>query len=259
MPLCVRNSHYVTVVLQKLVTGESQCFILDSTGRDNFFSAGRQSTVELLYSYIETTRLRLNPVIVDVIETDEASIRVVQEELVKTASMPLTTAICAKITELTRKLELLQVRLRPEIKWLEGIEQDSSFECGLAVAGNIALHERVTKGGQLLPDDNFTEICRTMPNLYGAIGYSREMGLPALVEACSLALGADVGNEKTARRETFDAKEKQTSPEKLQYDKFLEAQSKVSTPINSKKRKLRQTSLLRLFNASSKKTKHDRT
>ena len=48
--------------------------------------------------------MRLNPVIVDVIETDEASIRVVQEELVKTASMPLTTAICAKITELTRKL-----------------------------------------------------------------------------------------------------------------------------------------------------------
>ena len=257
MPLCVRNSHYVTVVLQKLVTGESQCFIVDSTGRDNFFSAGRQSTVELLYSYIETTRLRLNPVIVDVIETDEASIRVVQEELVKTASMPLTTAICAKITELTRKLELLQVRLRPEIKWLEGIEQDGSFECGLAVAGNIALHERVTEGGQLLPD--FTEICRTMPNLYGTIGYSREMGLPALVEACSLALGADVGNEKTARRETFDRIKAQSSPEKLQYDKFLNAQSKVSSPMNSKKRKLRQTSLLRLFNASSKKTKHDRT
>ena len=47
----------------------------------------------------------------------------------------------------------MKISLRPEIKWLEGIEQDDSLECGLAVAGNIALFERVTKAGKLFVDE----------------------------------------------------------------------------------------------------------
>ena len=43
-------------------------------------------------------------------------------------------------------------------------------ECGLAVAGNIALFERVTEAGQFPVDDNFTKICRIMPNAYGGVG-----------------------------------------------------------------------------------------
>ena len=97
-----------------------------------------------------------------------------------------------KISELAKKLELLKISLRPEIKWLEGIEQDGSFECGLVVAGNIALLERVTKAGQLRVVENFTAICRTMPNEFGGIGYNREAGFSALIEACSIFLGVNI-------------------------------------------------------------------
>ena len=83
--------------------------------------------------------------------------------------MALTSASTLKITELERKLELMKTPLQTEIKRLEGIEQDGSFECGLAAAGNIALLERVTKGGLLGIDsvgDNFTTVCRPLPNAF---------------------------------------------------------------------------------------------
>ena len=156
MPVCVRNSHYVTVVLNKYVNGETQCYVLDSTGRENFFLAGRNKTVELLYAYIETTALRINPISNDPTETDVERMWDIQKELKKASSLPLTTAVTMKISALARELELLKTGLRSEINWLEGIEQDGSFECGLAVAGNIAL-ERTTKAG-LLPVENFIEI-----------------------------------------------------------------------------------------------------
>ena len=65
----------------------------------------------------------------------------------------------------------------------------------MAVAGNIALFERVTEAGRFPVDENFTEISRRMPNAYGSVGYSREVGFPAIVEACSLGLGATIQRE----------------------------------------------------------------
>lgn len=258
MPLCVRNSHYVTVVLQKLVTGETRCYILDSTGRENFFSACRQKTVELLYAFLETTRLKLNPVNTHTIDRDEGRIRAVQEELERVASMPLTTPGTVKITELAKKLELLNSSLRPEITWLEGIEQDGSFECGLAVAGNIALFERVTEAGQFPADDNFTKICRIMPNAYGGVGYSRAVGFPALVEACSLGLGGTVKSEnREPIEQTCDATKALTPSEKIQPCTLSCVTPMIPSSKSSRKRKLRQTNLLSLFNTPSKKVKHD--
>ena len=183
---------------------------------------------------------------------------VVQEELERVASMPLTTPVTVKITELAKKLELLNATLRLEITWLEGIEQDGSFECGLAVAGNIALFERVTEAGQFPVDDNFTEICRIMPNAYGGVGYSREVGFPALVEACSLGLGATVQREKREPIEqTFDVTKAQAPSEKIQPSTLSCVTPLIPSSTSSKKRKLRQTNLLSLFNTPSKKVKHD--
>ena len=71
--------------------------------------------------------MKHNPVNTDTIEKDEERIRVVQEESKRVASIPLTTPVTVKITELAKKLELLNATLRPEITWLEGIEQDWSF------------------------------------------------------------------------------------------------------------------------------------
>ena len=105
MPLCVRNVHYVTVVLQKHVSGKTNCYVLDSTGREIFFSAGRQTTVNLLYTYIVTTRLRLNPEIMNTTEKDVAIIRDIEDQLKITASMSLTPSVTMKISELERSVE----------------------------------------------------------------------------------------------------------------------------------------------------------
>ena len=94
---------------------------------DTWIDRNNKWTVELLYAYLETTRLKHNPVNTDTIEKDEERIRVVQEESKRVASIPLTTPVTVKITELAKKLELLNATLRPEITWLEGIEQDWSF------------------------------------------------------------------------------------------------------------------------------------
>ena len=145
----------------------------------------------------------------------------------------------------------MKTPLRSEIKWLEGIEQDGSFECGLAVAGNIAILERVTKGGQLAVDsvaDNFTALCRTLPNAYGGIGYNRMSGFPALLEACSLGLCIGARNEKAnvnkpARKET-------SSSSKI--SRFFNG---IVSPMSARKRKLKQTNLMDLFRTPSKKPK----
>ena len=257
MPLCVRNVHYVTVVLQKHVTGKTCCYVLDSTGRDNFFSAGRYKTVELLYSYIETTRLRLNPESVATTETDVAGIRNIEDQLKITASMSPTPSVTMKISELAKKLELMKISLRPEIKWLEGIEQDDSFECGLAVAGNIALFERVTKAGKLFVDENFTALCRTMPNEFGGIGYNREAGFPALVEACSIGLSENVHVEKKDHDSNELNLNKPQAPAKSQSRPLIDISKKNSNPSCSKKRKLKQANLLDLFAPSNKQCKRD--
>ena len=94
---------------------------------DTWIDRNNKWTVELLYAYLETTRLKHNPVNTDTIEKDEERIRVVQEESKRVASIPLTTPVTVKITELAKKLELLNATLRQEITWLEGIEQDWSF------------------------------------------------------------------------------------------------------------------------------------
>ena len=251
MPLCVRNAHYLTVVLQKQVDGQTHCYVLDSTGRENFVLAGRQATVELLYSYIETTRLVLNHQNSDVIEVDTNGITEIEQQLQTIASMPLTSVSTMKITELAKKLELMKTPLRTEIKWLEGIEQDGSFECGLAVAGNIALLEWVTKGGLLGIDsvgDNFTAVCRTLPNAFGGIGYNRQSGFPALVEACALGLCTDAQ----------DAESNMNTPvqfEKSRLSKISHTFDKISSPMISKKRKLRQINLMDFFRTPAKKPK----
>ena len=148
-----------------------------------------------------------------------------------------------KITELAKKLELMKTPLRSEMKWLEGIEQDGSFEYGLAVAGNIALLERVTKGGQISVDsvaDNFTALCRTLPNAYGGIGYNRVSGFPALLEACSLGLGIDARIEK-ANVDNLAQKEISSSRN------ITRVFDRVVSPMSRKKRKSRQTNLMDLF------------
>ena len=167
------------------------------------------------------------------------------------ASMPLTTTSTMEITKLARKLELMKTPFRSEIKWLEGIEQDGSFECGLAVAGNIALLEQVTKGGQLAVDsvsDNFTALCRTLPNAYGGIGYNRVSGFPALLEACSLGLGTDAKNEKANVNKPA---QKETSSS----SKISRVFDGIVSPMSAKKRKLRQTNLMDLFRTLSKTPK----
>ena len=250
MPLCVRNAHYVTVVLQKHVTGKTNCYVLDSTGRENFFSAGRHTTVELLYAYIETTRLRLNPEMMNTTEKDVTIIRDIEDQLKITASMPLTPAVTMKISELAKKLELLRISLRPEIKWLEGIEQEGSFECGFAVAGNIALLERITKAGRFRVDENFTALCRTMPNKFGGTGYNREAGFPALLEACSIGLGVNIHLEKKEHNNNESSLKPQEAQTKSQ-------SSAISSPSCSKKRKLKQANLLHFFATPRKQRKFD--
>ena len=146
----------------------------------------------------------------------------------------------------------MKTPLRTEIKWLEGIEQDGSFECGLAVAGNIALLEWVTKGGLLGIDsvgDNFTSVCRTLLNAFGGIGYNRESGFPALVEACALGLSAN----------SQDAKSNMNKPaqcEKSSLSKINHTFDKIPSPMFSKKRNLRQTNLMDLLRKPAKKPKH---
>ena len=74
-------------------------------------------TVELLYSYIGTTRLALNAQISNVIEVDTSRITEIEQQLQAIASMPLTTTSTIQITELARKLELMKTPLRSDIKW----------------------------------------------------------------------------------------------------------------------------------------------
>ena len=105
------------MVLQKRVDGQTQCYVLDSTGRENFFLAGRQVIVELLNSYIGRTRLVLNAQISNVIEVDTSRITEIEQQLQAIASMPLTTTSTIQITELARKLELMKTPLRSDIKW----------------------------------------------------------------------------------------------------------------------------------------------
>ena len=222
-----------------------------------FFLAGRNKNVELLYAYIGITTLRINQISNHPRETDVLRIKKIQEELKIAASLPFTTAVTKKITDLATLLEVLKTGLRPVINWLEGIEQDGSFECGLAVAGNIALLERTTKAG-LVHVGNFIEICRINPNAYGGIGYSGEVGFPALVQACSLGLGDNVSIENLTWREKAFVGEKSTAGrEKLCSSRISNDPSKKPAVKCTKKRKLRQTSLLQLFHAPSKKGRHD--
>ena len=212
-------------------------------------------TVDLLYSYIGTSRLVLNAQNSNVIEVDTSRITEIEQQLQAIASMPLTTTSTMEITLLARKLELMKTPLRSEIKWLEGIEQDGSFECDLAVAGNIALLERVTKGGQLAVNsvaDNFMALCRTLPNAYGGIGYNRVSGFPALLEACSLGLSTDAKNEKATMNKPA---QKETSSS----SKISRVFDRIVSPMSAKKRKLRQTNLMDLFRTPSKKAKLKRS
>ena len=164
--------------------------------------------------------------------------------------MSLTPAVTMKIRELAKKLELLKISLPPEIKWLEGIEQEGSFECGLAVAGNIALLERITKAGQLRVDENFTALCRTMPNEFGGIGYNREAGFPALIEACCIGLGVNIHLEK----KDHDENESSLKPQEAQTNS---QSSVISNPTCLKKRKLKQAKLPDFFATPCNQRKFD--
>ena len=144
-----------------------------------------------------------------------------------------------KISELAKKLELLKISLRPEIKWLDGIELEGSSECGLAVAGNIALLERVTRAGQLFVDKNFTALCRTMPNEFGGTGYNRDAGLPALVEACSIGLGENIHVEKKDHDSNELNLNKPQAPAKSQSSALIDISKKISTPSCSKKEEVK--------------------
>ena len=87
------------------------------------YLGGRQVTVELLYSYIGTTRLVLNAQISAVIEVDTSRIEEIEQQLQAIASMPLTTTSTIQITKLARKLELMKTPLRSETNGLRELNR----------------------------------------------------------------------------------------------------------------------------------------
>ena len=89
-----------------------------------------------------------------------------------------------------------------------------------------------------------------MANEFGGIGYNREAGFPASIEAYSIGLGVNIHLEK----KDHDENESSLKPQEVQTNSQSRA---ISSSSCLKKRKLKQANLLDFFVTPRKQRKFD--